>query len=70
MCRNRMEERRKMLKLNAWNGKRIVALLVCFLLLLPNFVVNAAEQENNRTVKAGVFYFDGYHMEDEDGDLT
>ncbi|MDE5589500.1 MAG: response regulator [Acetatifactor sp.] len=58
-----------MLKINVRKGKRITALLVCFLLLLPNFAVNAAEQENNRTVKAGVFYFDGYHMEDEDGDL-
>ena len=58
-----------MLKINARNGKRIIALLVCFLLLLPNFVVNAAEQDNNRTVRAGIFYFDGYHMEDEDGDL-
>ena len=59
-----------MWKINARNGKRIIALLVCFLLLLPNFVVNAAEQDNNRTVIAGIFYFDGYHMEDEDGDLT
>ena len=45
-------------------------LLVCFLFLLPNFVTNAAAPENNRSVRAGVFYFDGYHMEDEDGDLT
>ncbi|MDE6108584.1 MAG: transporter substrate-binding domain-containing protein, partial [Oscillospiraceae bacterium] len=29
----------------------------------------AAEPTNNRTVKAGVFYFDGYHMESEDGNL-
>ena len=58
-----------MRKENARKGKQIIALLVCFLLLLPNFAVNAAEQANNRTVTAGVFYFDGYHMEDEDGDL-
>lgn len=32
--------------------------------------VNAAQPEANRTVKAGVFYFDGYHMENEDGSLT
>ncbi|MBD5552150.1 MAG: response regulator [Lachnospiraceae bacterium] len=57
-----------MWKVNAWNRKRIIALLVCFLLVLPDFVVRA--EENNRTVRAGVFYFDGYHMEDEDGDLT
>ena len=59
-----------MWKINARNGKRIIALMVCFWLLLPNFTVNAAEQANNRTVRAGVFYFDGYHMKDEDGDLT
>ena len=59
-----------MRKINVRNGKRIIALLVCFLLLLPSFMANAAEQENNRTVRAGVFYFDGYHMEDEDGGLT
>lgn len=39
------------------------------MLLLPNYAVYAAEQETNRTVRAGVFYFDGYHMEDEDGNL-
>ena len=65
-----MEERRRMLKYNVRSGKRIISLLICFLLLLPNFAVNAAEQEINRTVRAGIFYFDGYHMEDEDGNLT
>ncbi|MDE6748481.1 MAG: transporter substrate-binding domain-containing protein [Lachnospiraceae bacterium] len=59
-----------MFKINSRSWKRIIALLVCFLLLLPNFVSNAAEEGNNRTVRAGVFYFDGYHMEDEHGDLT
>ena len=59
-----------MLKINARNRKRIITLLLCCLLLLPSFVTNATEQANNRTVRAGVFYFDGYHMEDEDGDLT
>ena len=51
--------------------KRIAALLICFLLLLSNpAAAAAAEQANNITVKAGVFYFDGYHMQDEDGRLT
>ena len=59
-----------MWKINARNGKRIIVLLSCFLLLLPSFGVNAEQQENNRTVRAGVFYFDGYHMKDQDGDLT
>ena len=58
-----------MWRVNARNGKRVIIMLVCFLLLLPNCVAYAAEQENNRTVRAGVFYFDGYHMEDEDGNL-
>ena len=59
-----------MWKINARKGKHIIALLLCLLLFLPNCVANAAEQANNRMVRAGVFYFDGYHMEDEDGDLT
>ncbi len=59
-----------MLRINARSRKRIITLMLCFLLLLPNFVSNAAEQGNNRTVRAGVFYFDGYHMEDEHGYLT
>ena len=47
------------------------ALLICFLLLFPSLApVSAAEQSNNRLVKAGVFYLDGYHMQDEDGGLT
>ena len=52
-------------------GKRMCALLLCLLVLLSNLTTaNAAESTNNRTVKAGVFYFDGYHMEDEDGSLS
>lgn len=51
--------------------KRVLCLLLCLLILLSCFMtVNAAQTVNNRTVKAGVFYFDGYHMEDEDGRLT
>ena len=67
--RDGRKERQRMWKINAHNGKRIIALLICFLLFLPSFAASAAEEENNRTVRAGVFYFDGYHMEDEDGDL-
>jgi len=44
---------------------------MCLLLLFASLVpAAAAEQTNNRTVKAGVFHFDGYHMKDEDGGLT
>ena len=51
--------------------KRLRTLLLCFLVLLSNLTAaNAAHPDNNRLVKAGVFYFDGYHMEGEDGGLT
>ena len=51
--------------------KRLRTLVLCFLVLLSNLTTaNAAHADSNRLVKAGVFYFDGYHMEDEDGGLT
>ena len=51
--------------------KRALCLLLCFLIVLSGLMAaNAAQPEVNRTVKAGVFYFDGYHMENEDGSLT
>ena len=53
------------------NKTRGIALLVCLMLLFPNLLpVSEAEQAGNMTVKAGVFYFDGYHMKDENGGLT
>ena len=56
---------------NKWM-KRIAAFTVCLLLILSNFITIFADdvQSNNRTVKAGIFSFDGYHMKDEDGRLT
>ncbi|MBD5161335.1 MAG: response regulator [Oscillibacter sp.] len=49
----------------------MVALLVClFLFLSAPVTASAAERANNRTVRAGVFYFDGYHMKDLNGSLT
>ena len=49
----------------------MIALFICFVLFLSNPVAAAAlEQENNRTVKAGVFSFDGYHMQDSSGHYT
>ena len=56
---------------HAHNGKRALCLLLCLLTFLSSHVVaNAAQPANNRTVNAGVFYFDGYHMENENGGLT
>ncbi len=51
--------------------QRLLALLSCFL-LLPSILPPAAAEktDSNRTVKAGVFYFDGYHMKDSDGAYT
>jgi len=49
--------------------KQIFALFACFVLALsctPSIAV--AETANNRTVKAGVFFFDGYHMKDDNGE--
>ncbi|MBD5111396.1 MAG: response regulator [Ruminococcaceae bacterium] len=52
--------------------KRIAAFMVCLILVLSNFITAFADgaPSNNRTVKAGIFSFDGYHMKDEDGRLT
>ena len=52
--------------------KRITAFTVCLILILSNFITVFADdvQSNNRTVKAGIFSFEGYHMKDEDDRLT
>ncbi len=67
-----MEEKRNIwIKLHAHSGRRAVCLLLCLLVCLSFLTTaSAAQPANNRTVKAGVFYFDGYHMKDEDGNLT
>ena len=66
-----MKEKQTMRITHAHSGKRARCLLLCLLIFLSGLTtVNAAQPANNRTVKAGVFYFDGYHMEDEDGNLT
>lgn len=53
------------------SGKRILCLLLCLLVFASGLVeASATQPADNRTVKAGVFYFDGYHMEDESGNLT
>ncbi|MDE7360983.1 MAG: transporter substrate-binding domain-containing protein [Oscillospiraceae bacterium] len=52
--------------------KSIAAFTVCMILILSNFITAFADdvQSNNRTVKAGIFSFEGYHMKDEEGRLT
>ncbi len=51
--------------------KRIFALFACFVLIASGIPYAAAEEAaNNRTVKAGVFFFDGYHMRESDGTYT
>ncbi|MDE6013333.1 MAG: transporter substrate-binding domain-containing protein, partial [Anaeroplasmataceae bacterium] len=51
--------------------KLISALTLCLFLILSNFIIVFADDtpSNNRTVKAGIFSFEGYHMEN-DGILT
>ena len=50
----------------------VFALIACLILGLSEPATAFAEetQSNNRTVKAGIFGFEGYHMKDEDGKLT
>lgn len=51
--------------------KFIWTFIACLILILFNFItVSAAEKSNNKTVKAGIFEFEGYHMRNEDGSLT
>lgn len=52
--------------------RRVTAFTICLILILSNIITVSADngQSNNRTVKAGIFYFEGYHMKDEEGRLT
>lgn len=47
--------------------KRFFCVLLCCFLFLQAVPSALAE---NRTVKAGVFFFDGYHMAEDDGSYT
>lgn len=48
-----------------------VFLAICILLIRSDFIVEADDESSDiRTVKAGVFHFEGYHMKDEDGALS
>ncbi len=51
--------------------KGILVMFACFVLTVSAIPYTvAAEGTNNQTVKAGVFFFDGYHMQDENGVYT
>ncbi len=66
-----MKRKQRRHLLNWSYTKQIFALSVCFVLILSNIpFVAAAKTTNNRTVKAGVFFFDGYHMRDSNGVYT
>lgn len=58
---------------NKW-FKWVLWILVWFLVGSSNLTLANAQQQqqnsDNRTVKAGVFNFDGYHMKDEDNNLV
>lgn len=52
--------------------KIIAAFIICINFIAFGFttIVSAEEQSDNRTIRAGIFSFDGYHMKDENGSLT
>ena len=52
--------------------RRIAAFVICLILIIPNFLTVFAEgaRSDNRTIRAGIFSFDGYHMKDDEGKLT
>ncbi|MDE5583657.1 MAG: response regulator [Ruminococcus sp.] len=57
--------------LNKACKKIIVAFMAVLFFMVSDFTgVSAEELFSNHTVKAGVFYFEGYHMKDDDDRLT
>lgn len=48
----------------------IILLTGSFLLLSGAGISDAAQSPDHQTVNAGIFYFDGYHMKDEEGNLS
>ncbi len=52
-------------------AQRIAALMICLTFVLSNFTTAFAAEmpSRNRTVRAGIFSFDGYHMKDKEGRL-
>lgn len=58
------------------HSKRWMIAFLCLFLILYNFIpadasnVSVPDETINQRVKAGIFYFDGYHSKDEQGNLT
>ena len=56
--------------------KKCMAVLLCLSLVLGNFIIanasdtNMPEKSDYKSVKAGIFYFDGYHTKDEADELS
>ncbi|MBD5390883.1 response regulator [bacterium] len=51
--------------------KIIWTFVACFMLIATSFITVSADGESNhRTVKAGIFKFEGYHDKDNEGQLT
>ena len=66
-----MKRNRRSYRLNAPRLKPFLALLLCAVLFSASLPAAAAEAPaQNRTVRAGVFSFDGYHMRDSDGNYS
>ncbi len=51
-------------------GRSLVLLLAFLMMIWEGTAAGAGTDAGNRTVKAGIFHFDGYHMKDEDGNLS
>ena len=58
------------------HSKRWIAALLCLLFIMCDFIpvtasdVSIPDEAVNQRIKAGIFYFDGYHTKDEEGKLT
>ena len=50
--------------------RSLALLLAIFMTIWEGAAASAGTDAGNRTVKAGIFHFDGYHMKDGDGNLS
>ena len=54
--------------------KITIAFMICLFFIISSLSglirISAGAQSDNKTVRAGIFYFEGYHMKDENGSLT
>ena len=65
-------QRERLMQVANRTYRRIATFTICVIFILSNFIIVEADngESNNRTVKAGIFYFEGYHMKDEEERLT